>query len=159
MFCLPSHTTHEAQALDCNFFGPLKRHWRDICHTFYQHNPTKDITRLNFSRLFNQAWVLVITPANISSGFRKAGVWPFNPHAIKVPDVAGDDSATRANQSASSSCSSGVSTPLNPTALPSLSGSQSTSLTPLHSHTSDTALTTFTEQQVICFQRRVEEGL
>lgn len=29
IFCLPPHTTHEAQQLDVSLFGPLKAKWRD----------------------------------------------------------------------------------------------------------------------------------
>ena len=36
IFCLPPHTTHECQPLDCGLFGPLKRHWQKSCHSFYQ---------------------------------------------------------------------------------------------------------------------------
>ena len=39
IFCLPPHTTHEAQPLDISFFGPLKKHWGSVCHKFYQDSP------------------------------------------------------------------------------------------------------------------------
>lgn len=39
IFCLPPHTTHECQLLDCGLFGPLKQHWQRACHSFYQKNP------------------------------------------------------------------------------------------------------------------------
>lgn len=29
IFCLPPHTTHECQPLDCSLFGPLKKHWQE----------------------------------------------------------------------------------------------------------------------------------
>ena len=34
IFSLPPHTAHEAQLLDMSFFGPLRRHWRHVCHDF-----------------------------------------------------------------------------------------------------------------------------
>ena len=40
MSCLLPHTTHECQPLDYSFFGPLKKHWQEICHSFYQANPS-----------------------------------------------------------------------------------------------------------------------
>ena len=36
VFCLPPHTTHVCQPLDCSFFKPLKDYWREECHKFYQ---------------------------------------------------------------------------------------------------------------------------
>ena len=82
IFCLPPHTTHEAQPLDVSFFKALKSHWRDTCHNFYQESPGKAITKFNFMELFSKAWMLTVTPTNITAGFRKAGIVPFNPDAI-----------------------------------------------------------------------------
>ena len=45
MFCLPPHTTHVCQPLDCSFFGPLKKSWQQECHHFYRKNPGKVTTR------------------------------------------------------------------------------------------------------------------
>ena len=49
IFCLPPHTTHKAQPLDVSLFGPLRRHWRQVCHDFHQSSPGKAITKFNFS--------------------------------------------------------------------------------------------------------------
>lgn len=35
IFCLPPHTTHECQPLDCSLFGPLMKHWQEASHNFY----------------------------------------------------------------------------------------------------------------------------
>ena len=80
--CLPPHTTHETQPLDCSLFGPLKIHWRQAVHDFYQKNPGKVISKLNFSGIFRQAWLQSIMAENICGGFRKAGVYPFTRNAI-----------------------------------------------------------------------------
>ena len=85
VFCLPPHTTHETQPLDCSLFGPLKSAWTKVCHDFLQKNPGKTITKFNFSELFHKAWMTAVTPETICSGFQKAGVYPFNPDAIKIP--------------------------------------------------------------------------
>ena len=84
MLCLPPHTTHEAQPLDCGVFGPLKSHWSNVCHAYYQNNPGRIIIRFQFSGLFSQGGVAV-SPANVSSGFSTCGIYPFNPSAISVP--------------------------------------------------------------------------
>ena len=92
IFCLPLHTTHECQPLDCSLFGPLKRHWQQACHVFYQSNPGKVISKLNFNSVFQNAWFAAITPANICSGFKKAGVHPFNPKAVALHNNCSGDS-------------------------------------------------------------------
>ena len=86
IFCLPPHTTHECQPLDCSLFGPLKRHWQEACHKFYQKNPGKVISKLNFCSVFRNAWLSAVTPANVCGGFKKAGVFPFNRDALSLPE-------------------------------------------------------------------------
>ena len=82
MFCLPPHTTHESQPLDVSVFKPLKQHWQEACHKYMQSHPGKVVTKYQFSALLNEAWMTTMTPANICSGFRKCGVFPYNPDAI-----------------------------------------------------------------------------
>ena len=83
IFCLPPHTTHELQPLDCTLFGPLKTAWADVCHSFFKQYPGQVVSKLNFCQLFHSAWLKAVTPQNISVGFKKAGIWPFNPEAVK----------------------------------------------------------------------------
>jgi len=40
------------------------------------------ISKLNFNYVFCNARLNAITPANVASGFRKTGVYPFNQYAI-----------------------------------------------------------------------------
>ncbi len=62
VFCLPPHTTQDSQPLDCTVFGPLKRHWSDVCHNFQQRNPGVVVSKLNLSSLLLQAWLKALTP-------------------------------------------------------------------------------------------------
>ena len=97
IFCLPPHTTYECQPLDCSLFGPLKKHWQEACHNFYQSNPGKVISKINFNSVFRNAWLNAVTPANICSGFKKAGVYPFNPDAVEVPESNSSESGSNSN--------------------------------------------------------------
>ena len=47
-----------------------------------QENPGKVITKYNFSPLLNEAWNKTMTPQVISNGFKRAGIYPFNPDII-----------------------------------------------------------------------------
>ena len=78
VFCLPPHTTHVCQPLDCSFFKPLKEHWRGECHRFCQKNPGLVISKFNFYGIFREAWLKAISPSNVIAGFKKAGVYPLN---------------------------------------------------------------------------------
>ena len=82
LFCLPPHTTQDSQPLDCTVFGPLKHHWSDVCHEFFQQKPGMVISKLNFTRIFAEAWLRALTPSNIIAGFKKCGIHPFNREAI-----------------------------------------------------------------------------
>ena len=93
LFCLPPHTTQDSQPLDCTVFGPLKRHWSDICHDFQQRHPGKVVNKLNFSSLFSQAWLKALTPVNIMAGFRQCGIYPFNRNAIQIPHSTSSESS------------------------------------------------------------------
>ena len=84
IFCLPSHTIHEYQPLDVAVFGPLKRNWQEACHNYMHKNPGKVVTRYNFSSLLSEAWSKTMIPSTLASGFRKCGVYPFNPEAPQL---------------------------------------------------------------------------
>ena len=49
---------------------PLKMNWT-VCHEFMQENPS------------------TMTPSNITNGFRKCGVYPFDPEAVKPSTTSG----------------------------------------------------------------------
>ena len=85
MFVLPPHTTHLTQPLDKGCFGPLKQHWRRVCHNFMAKNPGRYVSRLDFSELFAEAWYQAMVMPNILASFRITGVCPFNRDAIKLP--------------------------------------------------------------------------
>ena len=82
LFCSAPHTMQDSQPLDCTVFGPLKRHWSEVCHQHRQCNPGVVISKLKFSALFSQAWLMALTPGNIVTGFRKCGIYPFDRQVI-----------------------------------------------------------------------------
>ena len=90
MLCLPPHTTHESQPLDCGVFGPLKTQWSHVCHIYFQKHPGKVITWFQFSTLFSEAWGKAVSLCNIIAGFCTCGVFPFSPEAIKIPAAEED---------------------------------------------------------------------
>jgi len=81
-FTLVPHTTHEMQPLDTVVFGPLKKSWNEECHEFVQSHPGKVITKYKFSEIFSKAWLKSMVPANIISGFKVCGIYPFNPKTV-----------------------------------------------------------------------------
>ena len=82
LFTLVPHMTHEMQPLDTAVYAPLKTNWQDVCHRYLQSHPGRVITKYQFSQLFSEAWLNTMIPANIISGFKTCGVYPFNPKAV-----------------------------------------------------------------------------
>lgn len=101
ILCLPPHTTHATQPLDCGVFSPLKAHWSTVCHDFTQRNPGKVITRFSFNKLFSQAWLKSVNPSNLIAGFKVCGVYPVNRQAVKPNDC------TKNTESSEQECSNG----------------------------------------------------
>ena len=95
IFVLPPHTTHECQPLDVSFFGALKQHWQHSCHLFYQANPGVIVSKMNFCKVFKPAWLEAIRPSNLSNGFKKTGIFPFNRNAIVSASC--DQSSSKGN--------------------------------------------------------------
>ena len=82
LVCLPPHTTHQTRPLDTSVFRSLKKNRNDECHQFFQKNPGRVITKFDFSALLNLAWGKTMVPNVICSGFKRSGIYPFNPQAI-----------------------------------------------------------------------------
>ena len=87
LFTLVPHTTHETQPLDTAVFSPLKAHWKEACHKFIQANPGRVITKYQFSSLLSESWMKTMVPSTTISGFRKCGVFPFDPKAVLKCDL------------------------------------------------------------------------
>ena len=147
ILCLPPHTTHESQPLDCGVFGPLKKQWTQVCHDFQQANKGAVISKYVFSRLFSQAWLKALSSHNIIAGF---GVYPFNRNAI---EILNDDTANESGIDLN--CNHDDCTSMLEDFDPSdvnqyqLSDEINEQSAPTHS---------FTEQDILLFQRRFEEG-
>lgn len=86
ILCLPAHCSHELQPLDKSFFKPLKVYWNKALDTFRRQNPGRSVTKLQFPKIFSEAWYRASTPTNAISGFRGCGIHPFNPNVF--PDSA-----------------------------------------------------------------------
>jgi len=78
MFVLPAHTSHLLQPLDVSVFGPFKRFYYAECAAYMSANMGKVVTRYQIAELACKAYMKSLTPVNITSGFRKAGIFPLN---------------------------------------------------------------------------------
>jgi hypothetical protein len=79
---LPSHTSNWLQPCDRTLFKPLKDYYREEAQELMSRFPGIVTCRSNFTGLFAKAWEKAVTTANITSGFKACGIYPFNPLAI-----------------------------------------------------------------------------
>lgn len=80
LLVLPPHSTHRLQPLDVSLFAPLA--------TFYTNGLNRPIfhslgmicmSKRAFWSVFFPAWQQAFSEKNVTSGFEKTGIWPYNP--------------------------------------------------------------------------------
>jgi hypothetical protein len=68
VLCYPSHCTHVYQGLDVVIFSPLKKAWQKARDSAEQDQGIK-VTKSNFLRVYAQAHIATLTPANVKAAF------------------------------------------------------------------------------------------
>ena len=78
----PANLTHIMQPLDLTVFGPLKLYLQQEIKSrgFEVHNST--IKRYEICALIAPGYAKAVSPANIISGFKKAGIFPLDSSVI-----------------------------------------------------------------------------
>jgi cell division septum initiation protein DivIVA len=83
LLCLPPHTTHFLQPLDVSLFAPLSTHYKRILRNLTEFQYANyAIDKIDFLKVISSAIELAFTPKNISSGWSRCGLNPFNPEEI-----------------------------------------------------------------------------
>ena len=83
LFCLPPHTTHALQPLDVAVFKSLKDHFSKSVHAVAFTKKDFIVSKREFSRVLRSPFECAFSIPNIKSGFRKSGIYPFNPDAVE----------------------------------------------------------------------------
>ena len=88
MLCLPSHTSHILQPLDVGVFKSFKSFFSKVFRQHMAKNPGCVITEDILASVVGDAFVQSHTPLNILGGFKKAGIYPFNPGEVSDRQLA-----------------------------------------------------------------------
>lgn len=88
----PPHLTHTLQPLDIYMFKPLLTAYSaELADFIYRCQGLSSITKRDFYRMFNKAWLALFTEKTILKSFKTCGLSPFNPEAVlkrfKVKDI------------------------------------------------------------------------
>ena len=86
LLTLPPHTSSKLQPLDHTVFRALKVFYSQECDRWMINNMGKRITEYDIASILKPAFLKAMTPANIISGFRSTGTWPYNPNVISEAD-------------------------------------------------------------------------
>lgn len=78
---LPPHTSHLLQPLDLSVFKPLKDKWDAKLVSWQRKNIGVKLNKVTFSSMVQSSW-LELTNEVIINGFKKAGIFPYNPNVI-----------------------------------------------------------------------------
>ena len=86
--CLPQHTTHKLQPLNLSLYKPLKNQFSSITDFIILVSVTGNmkviINKTNFPVIFREAFEKTMCPTMIISGYREAGIYPFNPDIVRA---------------------------------------------------------------------------
>ena len=82
LFALPPHTAQYLNPLDKTVFGPFQREYDRQCTDFMSTSPSNLVTKWEWPRLFNLAYIKTVNRENIVKGFEVCGIHPFNPSRI-----------------------------------------------------------------------------
>lgn len=83
LFVLPAHTSHALQTLDVSCYGPFERMYHNHCHKLIRRTGGA-ITKYNLCEIACKVYIRALSAENLQSGFKRTGVFPFNPSIIPL---------------------------------------------------------------------------
>lgn len=86
LLTIPPHTSHRLQPLDVAVYGPFKAYFNEACDDFMVKNPGQTISLKDIAKLVGLAYQRAFTPLNITRGFSKTGIYPYNSHLFTDDD-------------------------------------------------------------------------
>ncbi|XP_021190238.3 tigger transposable element-derived protein 6 [Helicoverpa armigera] len=88
ILCFPPHTTHRLQVADVAFMRPLSVYYEQAVTAWLRSNPGLVVTIRQVAEIFGNAFVQAATMSTAVNGFRKCGIWPYNPNVFSETDFA-----------------------------------------------------------------------
>lgn len=88
ILCFPPHTTHRLQPLDVSFMGPLSTFYSQQLDYWLVNHPGRVVGLHQISKIFGEAFIKAANIKNACSGFKKTGIFPYDPEVFIEADFA-----------------------------------------------------------------------
>ncbi|CAH2006682.1 unnamed protein product [Acanthoscelides obtectus] len=88
IICLPPHSTNKLQPLDVSFMSPFKTYYAAEIETWLRANPGRLVTSYQISELMGRAYLRAASCEIAVNGFRKCGIFPFQPTIFRDDEFA-----------------------------------------------------------------------
>lgn len=98
---VPPHSTGKMQPLDVGVYKPFKTAYNSSVDSWMMRNPGRPITIYEIAACVGEAHMKAMTPANISSAFKKTGIFPYDDNVFTDIDFLPSDVTNRALENAS----------------------------------------------------------
>lgn len=111
LISLPSHTSHALQPLDVAVFKPFKQFFREYRDFWMSRNINQPANKETLAQWVSLSLRKALTESNIRGGFRGAGIYPLNFHAVDsylVPSETYGSEGQATNTSATNSAEGGL---------------------------------------------------
>jgi len=86
MLSFPPHCSHRLQPLDVGVYGPFKKYVAAAQDGWIRSNAGRAMSIYDIPQIVATALPAAATPTNICSGFKTAGILPFNQHIFSESD-------------------------------------------------------------------------
>lgn len=86
LLTFPPHCSHKLQPLDISVYGPLKRYFNDATNSWHLEHPGETVSIYQIAGLLGKSFPRAMTISNITSGFRKPGISPYDRNAFGDDD-------------------------------------------------------------------------
>jgi hypothetical protein len=91
----PSHCTHRLQPLDISVFKSINLYYDKAVGAWLREHPGRTVTEYDIGQIFSTAYTQAATMANAISGYRKAGINPFDRSVFTEEDFIAADVTER----------------------------------------------------------------
>ncbi|XP_050684750.1 uncharacterized protein LOC126979466 [Leptidea sinapis] len=88
ILCFPPHTTHRLQVADVAYMKPLSTYYDQEITAWLRSNSGMVVTPRQVAEIFGKAFVQASTVATAVNGFKKCGIWPYDPTVFSDIDFA-----------------------------------------------------------------------